>query len=221
MISKQLLIYPPYHKYKLENIEFKINLKTEKFDGPLINRNTKYWNDLYEMYDMCYKNKNKLAKGMILFRCSTEKDPMIISPSHDKSEVVYFGLDFVIAIWIGLEINEKSDNYVPCYLHIYEFQKDILYKYLISVGDFDGVPMDLDPKTCIKKACVHPQEILHGDEYPYKGNELGSEITFPRKNFNKIMKNLKPLKTFEINIEMLRKNKEKYIFEWDPKNALK
>lgn len=29
------------------------------------------------MYDdMCYKNKNKLAKGMILFRCSTQKDPM-------------------------------------------------------------------------------------------------------------------------------------------------
>jgi hypothetical protein len=221
MISKQLLIYPPYHKYKLDNIEFKINLKTEKFDGPLINRNTKYWNDLYKMYDLCYKNKNKLAKGMILFRCSTEKDPMIINNSYDKSEVVYFGLDFVIAIWIGLEINEKSDNYVPCYLHIYEFQKDISYKYLISVGDFDGVPMDLDPKTCIKKACVHPQEILHGDEYPYKGNELGSEITFPRKNFDKIIKNLKPLKTFEIDIEMLRKNKEKYIFEWDPKNALK
>ena len=81
--------------------------------------------------------------------------------------------------------------------------------------------MDLDPKTCIKKACVHPQEILHGDEYPYKGNELGSEITFPRKNFDKIIKKLKPLKTFEIDIEMLRKNKEKYIFEWDPKNALK
>lgn len=57
---------------------------------------------------------------------------------YDNSEVVYFGLDFVIVIWIGLEINKKSDNYVPCYLHIY-----ISYKYLISVGDFDGVPMYL------------------------------------------------------------------------------
>jgi hypothetical protein len=120
MKSNELLIYPPHHNYKLKNIDFKINLKKEEYDGPLINRNTKYWNELYEMYDMCYKNKNKLSKGIILFRCSTQKDPTIIDPSNDKSEVIYFGLDFVICIWIALEINEKSDNYVPCYLHIYE-----------------------------------------------------------------------------------------------------
>ena len=42
--------------------------------------------------------------------------------------------------------------------------------------------------------CIYPQEILHGDKYSYKGNELRSEITFPRKKFDKIMKHIKPLK---------------------------
>jgi hypothetical protein len=31
----------------------------------------------------------------------------------------------------------------------------------------DGVPMELDPKTCI-----HPQEILHGNEWPYKSYDI-------------------------------------------------
>ena len=31
---------------------------------------------------------------------------------------------------------------------------------------------------------------------------------------------MKPVKTLEIDIEILRKNKENYIFEFDPKNAL-
>jgi hypothetical protein len=81
--------------------------------------------------------------------------------------------------------------------------------------------MELDPKTCIKKTCVHPQEILHGNEWPYEWNELGTEITFPINKFDKIIKSIKSLKTFEINIQKLKENKEKYIFEWNPKKALK
>lgn len=43
-------------------------------------------------------------------------------------------------------------------------------------------------------------------------NELGIEISFPINTFDK---------TFEIDIQLLKNNKEKYIFEWDPINALK
>jgi len=212
-----LLIYPPHHNFKLKNINFIINIDKGKYDGPLINRNTRYWKILYEIIDMYYMNKNKLSKGTLLFRCSIFKDPYILKSSNDKSEVIYFGLDFVISIWIALEINEKSSNYIECYLHIYELQKDISYKYLYSLGS-DGVPMEIDPKTCIKKACIHPQEILHGNEYPYKSNELGIEISFPINKFDN--NNIKHLKSYSIDIQKLKKNKDKYIFEWNPKKAL-
>ena len=214
------LIYPPHNNFKLKDIKFTFDLEKRDYIGPLINRNTKYWKDLYEIIDKYYENKNKLPKGTILYRCSVYKDPTIIKSSNVKSEVVYFGLEFVTAIWIALEINEKSDEYVPCYLHIYELQKDISYKYLHTLGG-DGVPMEIDPATCIKKSCIHPQEILHGNEYPYEGNELGIEITFPIKSFIKTSKNIKSLNTYEIDINKLKKNKDKYIFEWDPKKALK
>lgn len=217
---ESILIYPPHHNYKLDNINFTFDLKKREFTGPLINRNTIYWNNLYKILDKCYRNKKKLSYGTILYRCSTEKAPRKINSSNNNSTVIYFGLDFVISIWVALEINEKSSEYIPCYLHIYELQKDIPYKYLYSLGS-DGVTTDLDPISCSKEACLHPQEILHGNEYPYIGNELGTEISFPRNNFNKIFKSIKSLKTFEIDIQKLKKNKEKYIFEWDPKNALK
>jgi hypothetical protein len=215
----KLLIYPPHHNHKLKDINFTFDLKKMELIGPFIYRNTDYWRIVYEHIDKLYRNKNnnKLPKETLLYRCSTQKDPLIITSSNNKSSVIYFGLDFVIAIWIALEINEKSDKYVPCYLHIYELKKQITYKYLYSLGN-DGVPMELDPKTCAKKACLHPQEILHGNEYPYKGNELGTEISFPRNKFN--INIMKPVKTLEIDIEILRKNKENYIFEFDPKNAL-
>lgn len=212
-----LLIYPPHHKYKLKNITYVFDMEKRDYIGPLINRTTKYWNYLYDEIDINYRNKKKLPKGTKIYRCSTNKDPKIINPSNDKSPVAYFGLDFVISSWIGLEINEKSTEYIPCYLHVYELQKDLVYKYLYSPGG-DGVPMELDPKTCIKKPCIHPQEILHGNEYPYKGNELGTEITIPLKDLDKIFKSVK---TFKIDINELNKNKDKYIFEWDPINALK
>lgn len=91
---------------------------------------------------------------------------------------------------------------------------DIPYKYIYSLGN-DGVPMEIDPISCLKKACIHPQEILHGNEWLYELNELGTEITFPiNKN------NIKPLKTLKIDIQKLRENKNKYIYQWNPKEAL-
>ncbi len=215
-----LLLYPPHHNYKMKDINFYFDLKKMEYIGPFIDRNTKYWNELYEKIDNIFKDKKKLPKGTPLYRCSTQKDPLMISPFNDNSKVVYFGIDFVISVWLGLEINERSDKYIPCYLHVYELQKDIPYKYLYSLGS-DGVPMELDPITCGKKACLHPQVILHGDEdMMHKGSELGVEISFPRNNFDKTIKNIKPLGTFEIDIQKLKENKEKYIFEFDPKKAL-
>jgi hypothetical protein len=213
-----LLIYPPHHKYKIKNYSIKIDIQKREFVGTLINRNTKYWRKLYEIIDLIYMNKKKLPKGTLLYRCTIYKDPTNFILNNEKSKVIYFGLDFVIALWIGLEINEKSNKYIKCYLHIYELQKDIPYKYIYSLG-CDGVPTELEPETCIKKACVHPQEILHGNEYPYEWNELGTEITFPINNFNK--NNIKPLKTFEIDIQKLNENKNKYLYQWNPKKALK
>lgn len=52
-------------------------------------------------------------------------------------------------VYFGLEINEKSFKYVECFL------------------GGDGVQMELDPKPCI-----HPQEILHGNEWPYKSYDI-------------------------------------------------
>ena len=154
-----LILYPPHHNYKLKNIKFKYDLKKEEIIGPLINRNTKYWNELYEKIDSIFKDKNKLPKNTLIYRCSIYKDPMIIKSSDDKSKVVYFGIDFVISVWIALEINEKSSEYIPCYLHIYELKKDITYKYLYSLGG-DGTPMDLDPKICSNKPDIKQTDIV-------------------------------------------------------------
>jgi hypothetical protein len=65
-----LLIYPPHKNYKLKNIKFKFDINKGDYIGPLINRNTKYWKDLYEIIDILYMNKNKLPKGTLLYRCS-------------------------------------------------------------------------------------------------------------------------------------------------------
>ncbi len=73
-----ILIYPSHHNYKLDNINFTFDLKKMELIGPLINRNNKYWNGLYKIIDNCYRNKNKLLYGTILYRCSTKKDPNII-----------------------------------------------------------------------------------------------------------------------------------------------
>lgn len=58
-----ILIYPPHNNYKLKNINFVFDLKKLEFNGPLITRNNKYWNILYEKIDMCFKNKKALSKG--------------------------------------------------------------------------------------------------------------------------------------------------------------
>jgi hypothetical protein len=222
-----LFIYPPYLNYKIKFIttKYKFDKKTKEViikQGTIINRNNSYWNNHYLLIDKKYKNKTKLTKGSFLYRCSTNKDPLNIEQLNNiKNDVIYFGLDFVIAIWIALEIYEKTSGEIKSYyLHIYQLTKDINYKYLYSEGA-DGVPMELDPKSCIKKPCIHPQEILHGNNSPYKSNELGTEISFPKTLLNKTITTIKPIKTFEIDIDKLKKNKDKYIYQWDPIKALK
>ena len=66
--------------------------------------------------------------------------------------------------------------------------------------------------------CIHPQLILHGDKTSDEYNELGTEISFPRDSDYKNL--ITSIATYNINVSKLEKNRNKYIFEWDPKNAL-
>jgi hypothetical protein len=63
IIIKTILIYPPHYNYKLKDINFIFDIKKLEVIGPLIKRNNKYWNGLYNQIDMCFKNKKALLKG--------------------------------------------------------------------------------------------------------------------------------------------------------------
>ena len=218
-----MLIYPPYLDYKKRFITPKINIDKNKFVGTIINRDNKYWKQIYNKIDLLYKNNNKLEKGTFIYRTSKNKNPNNLANSgisDINSPLIYFGLDFVISIWIALEINDKYDKNIPCYLHIYQLNNDIdEYKYIYDNGDI-GTILDMEPINSLKIPCIHPQTILHGNVFHYKANELGTELSFPKKLF-KLNKNINHIKTFEIDINLLRKNRDKMIFEWDPKKALK
>ena len=71
---------------------------------------------------------SKLEKGTFIYRTSKNKNPNNLANSgisDINSPLIYFGLDFVISIWIALEINDKYDKNIPCYLHIYQLNNDI------------------------------------------------------------------------------------------------
>ena len=125
--------YPPYLRYKQRFIEPRFNLDKNKYMGTFINRNNKYWSIIYKKIDLLYKYNSILPKGTIIYRCSINKNPNKLN-NKNKSLLIYFGLDFVISLWIALEINDINEKYIPCYLHIYELTEDIPYKYIYDNG---------------------------------------------------------------------------------------
>ena len=107
--------------------------------GTEIERKDKYWLKLYKKIDKIYdENPYILKKGNILYRCSIYKNPNYFGKGHFNSKLIYFGLDFVISIWIALEINDRQikeikDSQINMmksiiqtntfYLHVYKIQK--------------------------------------------------------------------------------------------------
>lgn len=213
-ISK--FIFPPHFNYKTKYIPLTINTKTFKVKkGTEISREDKYWSKLYKKIDDLYDVKPAiLPKGTTLYRCSIYTSPTKFGKSKLGSSLMYFGLDVAISIWLALEIKDRNKD-VQCYLHVYELQEDIEYKY---IADDRGTIPEINIESCGKMPCIHPQRILHGDTDVDKYNELGTELTFSR-SFN-VKKLVKPIRTFRINANMLANNREKFIFEWNPVRAL-
>jgi len=241
--TKKRLIYPPYLKYKEKFIPTVFDVKTMKMiRGTKIERKDKYWLKLYKKIDKIYDEKPYiLKKGTLLYRCSTYKNPNNFGKSHINSKLIYFGLDFVISIWIALEIKDRQINMIKSlrqkktkiknttrrinkdnnnkntfYLHVYEITDDINYKY---ISNDKGTINEIDSESSLLKPCIHPQRILHGDASYDKYNELGTEISFPRSsNYTNYFS---ATESYIINISELEKNRTKFIFEWDPVKALK
>ena len=240
---KKRLIYPPYLKYKEKFIQTVFDVKTMKMiRGTEIERKDKYWLKLYKKIDKIYDEKPYiLKKGNLLYRCSTYKNPNNFGKSHINSKLIYFGLDFVISIWIALEIkdrqinmmkslrqkktkmknttrsiNKDNNNKNTFYLHVYEITDDINYKY---ISNDKGTINEIDSESSLLKPCIHPQRILHGDTSYDMYNELGTEISFPRSsNYTNYFS---ATESYIINISELEKNRTKFIFEWNPVKALK
>ena len=230
------LIYPPYLNYKKMFIPTFFSVQTNKMiRGTEIKRTDKYWLKLYKKIDKIYDNTPSiLKKGNLLYRCSTYKNPNNFGKSHSNSKLIYFGLDFVISIWIALEIKDRKINMMKSlrqkkknltrrinkdkntfYLHVYEITDDINYKY---IGNDSGTIDEIDSESSLLQPCIHPQRILHGNTSDDMYNELGTEISFPRSsNYTNYFT---ATNSYIINVSELEKNRTKFIFEWNPVKAL-
>ena len=216
------LVYPPYKKSKSKLVPLSYNVKKNKMEGSEVSRADKYWKPIYEKIDKKYNTPVKiLAKDTIIYRGSTESNPLKIA-SASKSPLLYFGLDFVISTWIALETYDRIQNDtktkkdIHYYLHVYKLKQPLSYKYIYADK---GTPIELDKRNALHFPCIHPQEILHGDNVELY-NEVGTELTIPNNNKYNIQEMLTPLETLEVDVKQLQHHLEDYIFEWDPKNAL-
>lgn len=240
--TRKRLIYPPYLNYKEKFIPTVFDVKSMKMiRGTVIERRDKYWLKLYKKIDELYDEKPYiLKKGTLLYRCSTYKNPNNFGKSHVNSKLIYFGLDFVISIWIALEIKDRQINMMKSlrqkkakmkttsrrinkgnisknifYLHVYENTDDINYKY---ISNDKGTINEIDSESSLLLPCIHPQRILHGNASYDTYNELGTEISFPRSS--NYTKSFIATDSYIINISELEKNRTKFIFEWNPVEAL-
>lgn len=205
-ISKNLFLHPPFYHYRPKNTSSLLELA--------VNRKNTYWSKIYHKIDELYDKKpHILNKETILYRCSIFKNPLHFGKSFTGSKVIYFGLDFLISIWISLEIYERIKKVIPFYLHIYELKEDIHYKYVHD--DIGTIPELTKPSIHEKYPCVHPQLIPHGNYYH---TEVGTELTFPRTMDLKSI--LNPILTLSIDVLKLQKHQNTFLFEWNPANAL-
>lgn len=213
---KSMFIYPPYKHHKDKIIERYYNANTDTFKGTEINRKDKYWGDLYRQIDEKYNTNTKiLNKDTYLYRCSIQKDPLNFI-TKSKSPLIYFGLDFVISVWIALEIEERSETNNDYYMHIYKLKDDTNYTYL---QEEVGTPIEIDKTSALNNICIHPQLILHGNTNLIKQQELGIELTIPIKKYN-IEDIVNHVESYKINTDILKTHKDDYIYQWDPKKSL-
>jgi len=217
------LVYPPYLLYRETFVPTSYeyddkNKRLVKHHGTEVNRKNTYYNQLYKSIDTIYDvKKTILTTGTILYRCSTSRDPYEFMTSATGSPLIYFGLDFVISVWIALEINDRTKpKHIPCFLHTYILNKDVKYKY---IRQSEGTIPEIAPKMSMKMVCIHPQPVLHGSTVvDYEDTELGTELTFPRHiHFASFITHIK---TFKIDVAKLHRNRHKMIFQWNPIKAL-
>lgn len=111
-------------------------------------------NTLKKSIDDEYSSRTSLPTGTRLYRSTFQTEPMNFVAGDNK--LFYFGLDYIIAVWYGLEMWQKFkkdrhdisyDNWFV-YLHEYEVIAPLSYKYL---DDIDTNPAnDKYIKTCKK-----------------------------------------------------------------------
>jgi hypothetical protein len=168
---------------------------------------------MYKQIDLKYNNKCILNKGDILYRGSFNKKSSILG----NGEIIYFGLDAIISLWILLEHYEKGHNKNNKnnigYFHTYKLKKYIKYKYLENE---EGVPLEINKKSCLKMPCVHPQLIIHGNELNYL--EAGTELTIP--NNKKYINLFEHVEKNKVDILLLQKFKKSYMTKWSPTLAI-
>lgn len=170
-------------------------------------RRNKLWKPLFARIDAMYgTTSSKLPIGTKLYHGSIQRN------FKEKSPVTYFGLDAPISIWAIAEAYQKSGSTQRCgYLHEFVLTAPMNYKYVAS--DL-GVPLQLDA-SCAKVPCVHPQTILHSDDWTLM-QELGTELTVPH-----VPDGVKRVCTYEVDVQALLINRVHDMLHWDPTHAIK
>jgi len=222
-----MFVYPPRKNNKPVYTEITCNAVTEKCSGSEVSRNDTYWSGLYKKVDKMYDNETKtLPVGTLLYRGTLQERPYNFK-SNTGSPLIYFGLDFVISTWISLETHDhiQKNNRIKIknrtyYLHVYKTKKPIKYRY---IPDDKGTIMDFDKTSALKYPCIHPQEILHGDnDFNSRYSELGTELSFPRNDKYSSMRDIvEHVDTYVVDVHKLQTHFKKHISEWDPVHALK
>jgi hypothetical protein len=171
-----------------------------------------------------YKDRRILPKGTIVYRAAFEENPCnFLSLGKD---FVYFGLDFVIAVWYIKEaldsIRKKPENlhknvhqFDKSYLHVYKLTQDLEYHYVYSDYPIDikASSSNIDKESqniiepCYTKHCINPQEILHGASHRLSHVTLnvGTELTMRVKNSKgiSISDYVQPLETYIVDQDRL------------------
>ena len=230
----QLIQYPPYF---YENYESGSPYNTMR--EWMTNKNT-YWRKIHDevgrwrksnilqpiftSINAKYKDMGILPKGTLVYRAAFEENPCtFLSLGKD---FVYFGLDFVIAVWYIKEaldsirknpekMHKNVHHFDKSYLHVYKLTQDLDYHYVYSnyPVDIKAPSSNIHKETqniiepCYTKHCINPQEVLHGasPRLPNVTLNVGTELTMLVKNSKglSISDYLQPIETYIVNQDRL------------------